>query len=88
MGLETTVLIVAANVAFGVLLVGLPSFNLPAAGMIAAIYVLTFIASLAGRKFKLRPTLILATVLAAISYLTFILLLDLQIPVWPAFITG
>ena len=80
--------ILAANVAFGILLVGLPSFNLPATGMIAAIYVLTFIASMAGRKVKLSHTLILATVLAAISYLAFILLLNLQIPVWPAFITG
>ena len=80
--------ILAANVAFGVLLVGLPLFNLPATGMIAAIYVLTVIASLAGRKVKLSHSLILATVLAAISYCTFILLLNLQIPVWPAFITG
>ena len=80
--------ILAANLAFGVLLVGLPSLNLPATGMIAAIYVLTFVASLAGRKINLSHTLILATVLAAISYCTFILLLNLQIPVWPAFIAG
>lgn len=80
--------ILAANVAFGVLLVGLPRFNLPATGLIAAIYALTVIASLAGRRFKLSHTLILATVLAALSYGAFIVLLNLQIPVWPVFITG
>jgi hypothetical protein len=32
--------------------------------------------------------LILATILAAISYAAFIALLKLLIPVWPAFVTG
>jgi hypothetical protein len=82
------VYILAANVAFGVLLAGLPSIKLPATGLIAAIYALTVIASLAGRQFKLTHTLVLATVLAAISYCAFIALLKLQIPVWPVFITG
>ena len=49
---------------------------------------LTIIASLASRRFKFRDVLILATILAAVSYLAFIVLLKLQIPVWPAFITG
>lgn len=82
------VYILGANLAFGVLLGGLPSINLPAVGIIAGIYALTIIASLASRRFNLRQVLILATVLAVGSYLAFIVLLKLQIPVWPAFITG
>ncbi|MDB5851527.1 MAG: hypothetical protein JWP29_5279 [Rhodoferax sp.] len=80
--------ILGANLAFGVLLGGLPSIGIPAMGMIAAIYALTIISSMAGETFKLRPTLILATILAVGSYLAFIMLLKLQIPVWPTFITG
>jgi len=82
------VFVLLSNLAFGVLLGGLPSIKLPPAGLIAGIYVLTIIASLAGRRFKLRDVLILATVLAAISYVTFIALLNLLMPVWPAFATG
>jgi hypothetical protein len=80
--------VLGANLAFGVLLGGLPSIGLPAAGLIAGIYVLTLIASLAGRRFGFRRALILATVLAALSYLAFVVLLKLQIPAWPAFIAG
>lgn len=82
------VYILTANLAFGVLLGGLPSIKLPAAGIIAGIYALTIIASLASRHFNFRQVFILATVLAVGSYLAFIVLLKLQIPVWPAFITG
>jgi hypothetical protein len=80
--------VLGANLAFGVLLGGLPSIKLPSMGLIAGIYVLTIVASLAGQNFKLRNVLILATVLAIGSYLAFIVLLKLQIPVWPTFITG
>ncbi len=80
--------IIAANLAFGVLLGGLPSIKVPAMGMIVAIYALTIISSLAGEHFKLKDVLILATILAAGSYLAFVVLLKLQFPVWPTFITG
>ncbi|MFC5498471.1 tripartite tricarboxylate transporter TctB family protein [Caenimonas terrae] len=80
--------IIAANLAFGVLLGGLPSIGLPGMGLIAAIFGLTIIASMADGKFHTRDILILATVLAVGSYLAFIVLLKLQIPVWPAFISG
>ena len=80
--------IIMANLLFGVLLAGLPSIKLPGMGMIAAIYGLTIVASLADGHFHVRDTLILATVLAVGSYLAFITLLKLQIPVWPSFITG
>jgi hypothetical protein len=80
--------VLGANLAFGVLLGGLPSIGIPAMGLIAAIYALTIIASMADGKFHTRDILILATVLAVGSYIAFILVLKLQIPVWPSFITG
>ncbi len=82
------VFIILSNLAFGVMLGGLPAIGLPAMGLMAGIVVLTFLASLAGEKFKLKEVLILAVVLAAMSYLAFVMLLKLQFPVWPAFITG
>ncbi|MGC4008469.1 MAG: tripartite tricarboxylate transporter TctB family protein [Pseudomonas sp.] len=80
--------IIAANLAFGVLLGGLPSIGLPAMGLILAIYALVLISSMAGEHFKLVPTLILATILAVGSYVAFIWALKLQMPVWPTFIAG
>jgi hypothetical protein len=80
--------VLGANVAFGILLGGLPSIKVPAMGMIIAIYALTLIAAMAEDTFRLKPVLILATILAIGSYLAFILLLKLQIQVWPTFITG
>ena len=80
--------IIAANLLFGLMLGGLPSAKIPAMGLIAAIYALTFVASMAGEEFKAKEVLVLATVLAVISYLAFIVLLKLQFPVWPTFITG
>ncbi|GAC1599521.1 MAG: tripartite tricarboxylate transporter TctB family protein [Ramlibacter sp.] len=80
--------IVAANLVFGMLLDGLPSVGVPAMGMIAAIYALTFVSSLADTRFRIRDTLILATVLAAGCYVAFIWLLKLQLQVWPSFVAG
>ncbi len=80
--------IIAANVAFGILLAGLPNIKLPAMGMIVGIYALVFIASMAEEGWKFKTTFILATVLAIGSYLAFVMALKLQFPVWPAFITG
>lgn len=80
--------IVAANLAFGILLGGLPSIKLPAMGMVIAIIALTLISAKAGSEFKLKEILILSAILVVGSYVTFILLLKLQIQVWPTFITG
>ena len=82
------VFILGANIVFGILLAGLPSFGVPAMGLIAAIYALVIIASKAGENFVLKDVLILATILSAGSYVAFILLLKLQMPVWPTFIAG
>lgn len=81
-------LILGANLVFGVLLGGLPSIKVPAMGLIIAIYALVIISSMAAEQYKLKNSLILATVLAVGSYLAFIMLLKLQIQVWPTFITG
>jgi hypothetical protein len=80
--------IILANLVFGASIGGLPSIGLPPVGLIVGIYLLTFIASNAGDEFKVKEVVVLATILAAMSYGAFILLLKLQFPVWPAFITA
>ncbi|MEN9623965.1 MAG: hypothetical protein RJB17_760, partial [Pseudomonadota bacterium] len=80
--------IISGNVLFGILLGGLPSLGVPAMGLIAAIFGTTLVVSLAGDTFKLKEVLVLATILSIGSYGAFVLLLKLQFPVWPTFITG
>ena len=80
--------IIGSNIVFGLLLGGLPKIGFPAFGLIVAIYALTFVAAMAGEEFKVKEVAVLATVLAIGSYLAFIVLLKLQFPVWPTFITG
>ena len=82
------VFIIGANLIFGVCLGGLPAIKLPAMGMIVGIYALTFVASMAEAGWKVKATFLLATTLAVISYVAFVVVLKLQFPVWPAFITG
>jgi hypothetical protein len=82
------VFVIGANLAFGILLGGLPKIGLPSMGMIVAIYALTIISSLAGNEFEWKAVLVLATVLSVGSWIAFIWLLKLQIPVWPSFIAG
>jgi hypothetical protein len=79
------VFIIAANLIFGLALGGLPSWGVPAPGLIAGVYLLTLVACVAGDRFNLKEALVLATLLAALSYVAFVLLLKLQLPVWPAF---
>lgn len=76
--------IIGSNLVFGVLLGGVPSFNIPSMGLIVAIYALTFIAAMAGEEFNFKEVAIVATVLAVMSYVAFVLLLKLQFPIWPA----
>jgi hypothetical protein len=78
--------IIAANVVFGVAMGGLPDIGLPAFGLIVGIYLLTFLAAMSTEGFKLKEAAILATVLAIISYIVFIVALHQQITVWPTFI--
>ena len=80
--------IIMSNLVFGLCLGGMPKIGVPAMGLIVGIYALTFIAALAGEEFKTKEVAILATVLAVGSYLAFIVLLKLQFPVWPSFLTA
>ena len=80
--------IIAGNLLFGILLGGLPSLKLPAMGLIAAIFGTTIVVSKAGETFNLKEVLVLSTVLSIGSYMAFVVLLKLQLPVWPTFITG
>ena len=80
--------IIVANLVFGAMIGGLPSIGLPPLGLVIGIYALTFISSFAGDEFSFKEVAVLATVLAVMSYLAFIVLLKLQFPVWPAFITN
>ena len=78
--------IILSNLIFGAAIGGLPSIGLPPLGLVVGIFLLTFVAANAGDEFKLKEVTILATLLAILSYAAFILLLNLQFPVWPAFI--
>lgn len=80
--------IIGANILFGVLLAGVPGLGIPAFGLIVAIYGLTFVSAMAGDEFKAREVAVLATILAVGSYLAFVVLLKLQFPVWPSFISA
>ena len=80
--------IIASNLVFGLCLGGMPKLGVPAMGLIVGIYALTFIAALAGEEFKVKEVAVLATILAVGSYLAFIVLLKLQFPVWPSFLTA
>lgn len=75
--------IISANVLFGVALAGIAVVRVPALGLMVGIYLMTFVASLGGERFRLKETALLATALAVLSYLAFVLLLKLQLPVWP-----
>ncbi len=81
--------ILGANLAFGICLGGLKiggATVLPSLGLVIGIFALVLISSLAAEVYRIKEVLTLATVLAVGCYCVFILLLKLQIPVWPSFI--
>ena len=80
--------IISANLVFGACIGGLPVIGLKPLGLIVGIYLLTYIASHAGEEHKFKEVAILATILALLSYVAFIVLLKLQFPVWPAYFTA
>ena len=80
------VFIILANLVFGVCIGGLAIIHLPPMGLITGIYALTVISAMAGEEFKWKEAIGLATVLAVMSYFAFIKMLNLQFPVWPAFL--
>jgi len=80
--------IIAANLVFGASIGGLPMIGLKPLGLIVGIYLLTYIASHAGEEHNFKEVAVLATILALLSYVAFIVLLKLQFPVWPAYFTA
>jgi hypothetical protein len=80
--------VVLANLVFGVMIGGLSSVGIPPMGLVLAIFALTVLAAKAGSAFRWKDVLVLAAVLALGSYLTFIVLLKLQLAIWPAFVSA
>ncbi len=81
------IFIIAGTLVFGASIGGLPSIGLPPMGLIFGIFALTFVASNASDEFNFKEVLILAIILSLFSYAAFIMLLKLQFPVWPTFLT-
>jgi hypothetical protein len=46
------------------------------------------VVSMAGDEFNFKETIVLSAILSVMSYAAFIMLLKLQFPVWPTFISG
>ncbi|MDR2129188.1 MAG: tripartite tricarboxylate transporter TctB family protein [Burkholderiaceae bacterium] len=77
------VCVIGANLLFGILLGGVARLGIPPMGLIVAVYALTIVAARASAQFKWREVLVLATLLAAGSWATFVWALGLAIRVWP-----
>jgi hypothetical protein len=75
--------IVLANGVFGVLIGGLSALGLPPMGLVAGVFALTVFAARASSEFRWKEVLLLALVLATGSYLGFVVLQKMQVPVWP-----
>ncbi|GAA6141051.1 tripartite tricarboxylate transporter TctB family protein [Hydrogenophaga sp. 5NK40-0174] len=80
------IFVLGANLLFGVLLAGLPALGLPSLGMLVAVPALVATASLAQTGASWREVVWLSLILTLGSYLMFVHLLGLQIPVWPEFL--
>lgn len=79
--------ILGANVVFGIFLGGVPSLGVPSLGLVLSIYALCGLSLWADpHGFTVRRWLVLSSVLAAGSWVVFIKLLALTLPVWPFFI--
>ncbi|MFY9810375.1 tripartite tricarboxylate transporter TctB family protein [Aquabacterium sp.] len=81
-------LIVGANVVFGTLLGGISPLGIPSFGLIIAVIALVLMAARASDEFRLKEVVVLAAILAAGSWFVFIQLLNLPIPLWPAFLVN
>lgn len=82
------IFILGANLLFGILLVGLPNVGLPSMGLLVSAFATVIVAAMAGREFIWREALILASVLTASCYVLFVVMLKLNLPVLPSFLTA
>lgn len=79
--------VIIANMVFGICLGGLRYGDtqiIPQLGLLIGVFLLVVIASLAEDHVQWPKVMMLAVALSVISYLTFIVLLSLRIPVFPA----
>lgn len=67
---------------------GLALFGLalPKAGFLVANVLFIGVTSFAGREFRLRESVLLALALTGMAIVVFVMGLNLQIPLWPAFV--
>jgi hypothetical protein len=82
------ILIISANLVFGAMIGGLPSINIPPMGLVLAVYLLVFIASVASGEFKVKEYIVLSTVLVVGVYAICVKVLNLYVPLWPSIIAG
>jgi hypothetical protein len=78
--LKTLLWILGSVVLFGLLLKPL--------GMVLSVFVLVLVSSMASHEFSWKGALLNSIVLVLISLGAFVYGINLQMPVWPAFITG
>jgi hypothetical protein len=69
--------------AFGILLAGIPSFGVPAMGLVAASAAMIIIASIAAQDKNWKEVIISAAVLSAFCALAFVKGLGLQMKLFP-----
>lgn len=75
--------VLSAVLLFGILMGGIPAIGLPPMGLFVAVFALVLVASLAGKDFRLKEVVIVATILSIASYLLFVRLLGVSMPTWP-----
>ena len=76
----TIILVLGSVVVFGLLLKPL--------GLVFSLFLLVVISSYASHEFSLKPTLINALALIVICLVVFVWILNLRLPLWPAFIAN
>lgn len=82
------IFITAANMLFGLLLVGWPALGIPALGIVVATMALVVVAAFAGRHFRLWEAIVLAACLSLAIWLVFVRGLHMPFQVWPDFAVG
>lgn len=83
--MRPAVFILGANILFGILLVGIPTWGIPSMGLVLAVFVTVLVAALASKEFVLREVLVLAALMAVLCAVVFVLLLKMNLPLFPAF---
>jgi hypothetical protein len=57
----------------------------PKGGLVVAVFLLVFLSSFASHEFRMKEAAIAAVILAVFTVIAFAWALQLQLPVWPAF---